>query len=303
MAVRSISKDFAQARAILRDAQFSSSATRSEQGTIELLKLLKAREQNPRFEDELAERICGDNPCYPYRSSYYLTRFFQDLGFDYTHDGSTRRFWVRDVLLQLDVRQLSECIQRGLFKRLDYKSSKLGSTTDDEGFSAEEYYESAIADFKAFIAESVRASETVSLAEVLNVNVNVELLYDSKADTDDEELNALIEEAKSRFLRSADQNVALEKLWDAFERLKTYHESNKKRSATKIIDQLAVEIDREVFQSEFEALTKIGNEYRIRHHETDKKPLQSPGQVRYLFFRMLAVLDLVLSRLREEQKP
>ena len=49
---------------------------------------------------KLAEMICGDAPFtyFPYRSSSYLTRFFQDLDLDYAHDGSTRRHWVRSVL-------------------------------------------------------------------------------------------------------------------------------------------------------------------------------------------------------------
>ena len=49
---------------------------------------------------KLAEMICGDAPFtyFPYRSSSYLTRFFQELDFDYTHDGTTRRHWVRSVL-------------------------------------------------------------------------------------------------------------------------------------------------------------------------------------------------------------
>ena len=64
-----------------------------------------------------------------------------------------------------------------------------------------------------------------------------------------------------------------------------------------------MEIDRKVFESEFEALTRIGNEYRIRHHETAERALQSPDQVRYPFFRMLTLFDLVLSRLREDARP
>jgi len=49
---------------------------------------------------KLAEMICGDAPYtyFPYRSSSYLTRFFQELDLDYAHDGSTRRHWVRTVL-------------------------------------------------------------------------------------------------------------------------------------------------------------------------------------------------------------
>jgi len=49
--------------------------------------------------------ICGDNPynsIFPYRSSSYLTRFFEDLDLPYTHDGSTRFWWVRSVLVELN---------------------------------------------------------------------------------------------------------------------------------------------------------------------------------------------------------
>ena len=53
---------------------------------------------------KLAEMICGDAPftCFPYRSSSYLSRFFQDLDLDYAHDGSTRRHWVRSVLEEIN---------------------------------------------------------------------------------------------------------------------------------------------------------------------------------------------------------
>ena len=58
----------------------------------------------------LAEMICGasggmggfawDN--FPYRSSTYLTEFFEASGFDYSHDGSTRKNWVVDRLNELN---------------------------------------------------------------------------------------------------------------------------------------------------------------------------------------------------------
>jgi len=31
-----------------------------------------------------------------YRSSSYLTEFFQDCDTDHTHDGTTRQYWVAD---------------------------------------------------------------------------------------------------------------------------------------------------------------------------------------------------------------
>jgi hypothetical protein len=51
----------------------------------------------------IADMICGDVKQFPYRSSTYLTRFFQALDLDYVHDGSTRRWWVVSVLDKLNI--------------------------------------------------------------------------------------------------------------------------------------------------------------------------------------------------------
>ncbi|MGD8220289.1 hypothetical protein [Pseudomonas thivervalensis] len=47
---------------------------------------------------ELAHIICGDAEHFRYRSSSYITEFFQDCDLDYTHDGSTRWAWVSSRL-------------------------------------------------------------------------------------------------------------------------------------------------------------------------------------------------------------
>ena len=51
--------------------------------------------------DQIADMICG-NPSageyFEYRSSSYITRFFQDADTDYEHDGSTRAWWVSNTL-------------------------------------------------------------------------------------------------------------------------------------------------------------------------------------------------------------
>lgn len=50
----------------------------------------------------LADMICGNFPVsesvFIYRSSSFLTRFFQDADTDYEHDGTTRAVWVQIVL-------------------------------------------------------------------------------------------------------------------------------------------------------------------------------------------------------------
>ena len=53
----------------------------------------------------LAELICGNfdqaTSHFRYRSSSYLTEFFQDCDTDFAHDGSTRQWWVAGVLQQI----------------------------------------------------------------------------------------------------------------------------------------------------------------------------------------------------------
>ena len=51
---------------------------------------------------EIADIICGNEnssgECFKYRSSRYITEFFEDCDLEYVHDGSTRSAWVADRL-------------------------------------------------------------------------------------------------------------------------------------------------------------------------------------------------------------
>lgn len=52
--------------------------------------------------NELADMICGNVEYFKYRSSTYISEFFDDCGFDeYVHDGSTRKWWVADTLKEI----------------------------------------------------------------------------------------------------------------------------------------------------------------------------------------------------------
>lgn len=54
---------------------------------------------------DIADMICGnfktEESFFRYRSSSYLTEFFQDCDTEHRHDGSTRNHWVADVLRQI----------------------------------------------------------------------------------------------------------------------------------------------------------------------------------------------------------
>ena len=54
--------------------------------------------------DAIAEMVCGtgiETPFSKYRSSSYLTRFFEDVETGHKHDGTTRAWWVSGVLEEL----------------------------------------------------------------------------------------------------------------------------------------------------------------------------------------------------------
>ena len=93
---------------------------------------------------------------------------------------------------------------------------------------------------------------------------------------------------------------AVEKIWDALERLKTYYtQLNKKDSVAKIINDMANNQTsfETLFNDEFVALTKIGNNYRIRHHETDKIDITDTRHYDYFFNRCLSLIALAIQYL------
>lgn len=58
-----------------------------------------------RFKDRnlrgIAECIVGDQQYFPYRSSFYISEFFNECDLPYVHDGSTRWWWTAERLKEL----------------------------------------------------------------------------------------------------------------------------------------------------------------------------------------------------------
>lgn len=98
-----------------------------------------------------------------------------------------------------------------------------------------------------------------------------------------------------------DQKDAVEKIWDAFERLKTYYTNmDKKSSAAKIVHDMSngqSPYDA-LFNDEFKTLTDIGNQYRIRHHETNKVDITDIRHYDYFFNRCLSLIALAMQYLQ-----
>lgn len=116
--------------------------------------------------------------------------------------------------------------------------------------------------------------------------------------TGDRDLDSLLESARIKFL-SPDPSVrreSLEKLWDAWERIKTIEPgADKKVSIEAMLVKVAPEPNfRARLDQEARELTSIGNNFRIRHSETSQTPLQIDEHVDYLFHRMFSLIRLML---------
>jgi len=115
--------------------------------------------------------------------------------------------------------------------------------------------------------------------------------------TGDAELDRLLNTARDRFM-NPDAIVrleAMERLWDAWERLKTIIPGTKDKTVPQLVEEAVPEPRlRDRVEAEAKALTAIGNDFMIRHHETDKPRIERPDQVDYLFYRMFALVYLLL---------
>jgi len=118
--------------------------------------------------------------------------------------------------------------------------------------------------------------------------------------TGDTLLDELLEVSRHKFLHHAldVRRESLEKLWDAWERLKTIEAGkDKKASAKALLDKAATEPNfRSKLEQEARELTEIGNTFMIRHTETDKVPIVDSVQVDYLFHRMFSIIRLLLKQ-------
>lgn len=112
----------------------------------------------------------------------------------------------------------------------------------------------------------------------------------------------LLEEAIAFFKQPhpAARKGAVEKIWDALERFKTYYPVlDKKSSVAKIVGDMAngqAEFIK-LFDDEFRALTSIGNNFRIRHHETNRIDITDNRHYDYLFNRCLSLIALAIQYL------
>lgn len=122
-------------------------------------------------------------------------------------------------------------------------------------------------------------------------------LSTARFSTPDSTLNRMLEESRDKFL-SPDEIVrreSLERLWDAWERIKTVLKpDSKKISATLLLEKCASEENfRCLLDEEARKLTAIGNNFHIRHSEVGQIKIQTSDQVDYVFHRLFCYILLV----------
>lgn len=145
--------------------------------------------------------------------------------------------------------------------------------------------------------------ELTDNSEVLRIEKNttaIDSTIQKSESIHDSELHNLLKMATDLYYKRGldSRKTSLETLWGAFERVKTvYTDLDKKDSVEKLLDKMAqgnIKV-RDIYDNEFKELTYIGNQYSIRHHETNQSLLTDNDQYDYLFCRCIALINVALN--------
>lgn len=117
--------------------------------------------------------------------------------------------------------------------------------------------------------------------------------------TGDRTLDVMLEESRTKFSDPDPliRREALERLFDAWERIKSLADVNKATSVQLILDQSASEpAFRAVLEKEARELREISNNHLLRHHEVNQTPVIDVEHIDYLYHRLFAMVELVIRR-------
>ena len=146
-----------------------------------------------------------------------------------------------------------------------------------------------------------RLSEKRQIERITETDHLVNEVKESCKELQDQGVKELLLEAIDLYKSAKPSNhrLATEKAWDAFERLKTIFINdgiNKKQSADNVIEKMSMGNTnyRALFSNEFKHLTDIGNQYRIRHHETDRIDIIDDRYYDYFFNRCMSLIVIAI---------
>lgn len=140
------------------------------------------------------------------------------------------------------------------------------------------------------------------IERTINNNLVIEDIEKKLEKVNNKTLKELIEKAieyhKSK--NQEDWKTATEKIWDAFENMKTYYSNDKKESTKIILENISPKEEnfKTLIENEYKELTNIGNNFHIRHFETGKTEIKNIEHYDYLFNRCLSIINLTLPYLK-----
>lgn len=197
-----------------------------------------------------------------------------------------------------------------LFDVLDYVGQRIAKPSSGEWHSFFRHHElrfdeaAGRAEFRAAVNLVLSRGGTVfemapqMLIQRIGVPEVQEAFRQLRPATDDATLDSLLETARTLYLSraAADRTTAVEKLWDAFERLKTIDDpSDKRKSVEALLDHIPDAAIRTVVSEEMRTLTDVGNQFQIRHHEVGKHPVPADAQD-YLASRIVTLIVFLLGQ-------
>lgn len=114
----------------------------------------------------------------------------------------------------------------------------------------------------------------------------------------DAEVEKLIHQAIEKFYSSdADERIiAVEKIVDAYERISTWEDTDKKKSLQKMYDKIVAgdTAKGEILKDDFTIAWNSAHEFTIRHKGTDWALLQDKDCVEYLFYTYFNIVRFIL---------
>jgi hypothetical protein len=170
-------------------------------------------------------------------------------------------------------------------------------------FSRERGQEQLVEEINSILIRNHLAFELQPNGEVRRLIPLVlrDVLPTAHFDSEDADLNRLLESARNRFSAPdfRTRYDSLNDLFHAFERIKTLEppREDKRRSSPALIARVSPEPQvQEMLDAEMRKLEEFGNGFFIRHANADQVSLQTSEEIDYLFHRLFAVIWLLLRK-------
>ncbi len=194
--------------------------------------------------------------------------------------------------------------EKGLFKLIEFLYTHSAEPTETRYHSF--FSHTDVGDFSIKSGQEKFTNEVNSLFKKLKVPFQLssgkvikmgneifeEVIDPNIFNTGDETTNKLLGDSINFFggTDRINRSIALEKLWDSWERIKTLEDYNKKDGFEKLLKKAITNAELSKYiENEAKVLTEIGNKFQIRHFEKDKISLNDED-VDYLYYRLYSLI-------------